>query len=407
MKRVLYAEQNFDGTTGGSHHSLLEIIRHLDRELYQPVVLFYEKNALFEKFQAECPVYILRRKRPVHLDALNRSRFSPARAAASVIQKGINFFKVFIPLTLAAARFIARHKIDLVHLNNSVEEGNAWILAAKLTGRTVITHNRGFAHPGAVDRFFIRRLDAVIAISGFLTGELERRGVKTGKKFITIYNGIDADEVVSRLKKSASQTRELLGIPDGSPVIGIVGNLKRWKGQETVIRACGILRKEYPGLRCLVAGAVSETRLEDREYMRTLRTLLQQFDLGEKVLFLGFRDDIPDIINCLDVLVHASTEPEPLGRVILEGMVLRKPVVASALGGPLEIMQDQETGILVSPGRPRPLASAIGGLLGKPDKRERIAEAGYRSVRERFSIDRNVQQIQSLYKSLLSSEKRS
>ncbi len=400
MKRVLYAEQNFDGTTGGSHYSLLEIVRHLDRERYDPVVIFYEKNAIFEKFTAECPVYIIRRAKPVHLNAFRSLKVPLAPAIASFLQKCINLFKVFIPLALSAARFITQHKIDIVHLNNSVEEGNAWILAARLTGRTVITHNRGFADPGAVDRFFIDRLDAVISISGFLTGELERRGVRTGRKFITIYNGIDAGEVMSRVKKSKKETRELLGISSDSPVIGIVGNVKRWKGQDTVIGACGVLRKKYPDLKCLVAGAVSESRPDDRDYMRSLRTLLEEKDLGENVLFLGFRDDVPDIINCLDVLVHASVEPEPLGRVILEGLVLRKPVIASALGGPLEIIQDQETGILVPAGRPQPLASAIDELLGNPDKRERIAEAGYRSVRERFSIERNVEQIQSLYESL-------
>ena len=114
----------------------------------------------------------------------------------------------------------------------------------------------------------------------------------------------------------------------------------------------------------------------------------------------GYRSDVADCVNALDVMIHASTDPEPFGRVLLEGMALRKPLVASRGGAVPEIVVDGETGLLFEPGDADDLDHALGDLVGNTGRRNRMGEAGYRRLIDEFGLDRNVERTQNLYRSL-------
>jgi glycosyltransferase involved in cell wall biosynthesis len=107
--------------------------------------------------------------------------------------------------------------------------------------------------------------------------------------------------------------------------------------------------------------------------------------LGNIVKLTGHRSDVPDIMNTLDIVIHASTLPEPFGMVILEGMALGKPVIAAASGGPLEIIQNDISGILVPPGDPVRLSESVGGLISNPQKRKSLGMAAKERIQEKFS----------------------
>ena len=196
--------------------------------------------------------------------------------------------------------------------------------------------------------------------------------------------------------------RRRLGIAAHDPLIGVVENIREWKGQMIVVRAVHLLRDKYPTLRCLVVGGISDTRPGDRAYMRGIEAFVDGHGLGESVLLLGYRDDVADIVNSLDILVHSSTSPEPFGRVILEGMVLEKPVIATGIGGPLDIIEDRVSGILGPPGDEAALAAAIDTLLADAVFREKIARAGRRRAVEGFHIDRYMEKLHDLYDAVLS-----
>jgi glycosyltransferase involved in cell wall biosynthesis len=204
------------------------------------------------------------------------------------------------------------------------------------------------------------------------------------------------------VKRTRNETRRLLNLEKDQPVIGIVGNIKRWKGQEVVIKAVSLLEGKYPQLRCLIIGDVSVNSRADSEYRRSLENLVKEKKLESKILFLGYRDDVPDLIECLDILVHASIAPEPFGRVILEGMVLGKPVIATNFGGPLEIIENGVSGILVPPGDYAATAEAVDLLLADEEKRRNMAAAGLERVSKHFLMDQNIERIQELYEKLLS-----
>jgi glycosyltransferase involved in cell wall biosynthesis len=188
-----------------------------------------------------------------------------------------------------------------------------------------------------------------------------------------------------------------LGIPAERTVIGIVGNIRRWKGQEVVIRALAEIREQHPDVVLLLIG---DTAREDAGYRRELDTLVQTLGLESRVVVTGFRTDVPDCVNALDVMIHASTDPEPFGRVLLEGMALRKPLVASRGGAVPEIVVDGETGLLFEPGNANELARALSALVGDPSRRAAMGDAGYRRLVAEFGLEGNVTRTQDLYRSL-------
>jgi glycosyltransferase involved in cell wall biosynthesis len=119
--------------------------------------------------------------------------------------------------------------------------------------------------------------------------------------------------------------------------------------------------------------------------------------LGPRVHLTGFRNDIPDVMNAWDILVHASVRPEPFGRVILEGMLLGKPVIATAAGGVPELIEDNRTGWLVPPGDAEALARCLQRALSAPAEARAIGSRAREWAREQFSLARQVAEMSEIY----------
>lgn len=167
--------------------------------------------------------------------------------------------------------------------------------------------------------------------------------------------------------------------PDNAPVVAVFGRLARWKGQDVVLRAI----ESLPGVRLWIVGAPLFTD-DDRKFAEGIARDASR--LGGRVELVGFREDIPLWMRSADVVVHSSTVPEPFGRVIVEAMFAGKPVIATAAGGPLEIVQDGETGMLVPAGDPAALAGGIRVLLEDPAWAQAMGKAGRQRAQEKFSL---------------------
>ena len=170
----------------------------------------------------------------------------------------------------------------------------------------------------------------------------------------------------------------------GAP-LGIVGRLTPWKGQDIVLRVAAQWAKSgRPGRFAIIGGAFNE----DAPFEAHLREFVQSHGLAGRVHFVPFQPDIASAISSLDVLVHASTKPEPFGRVLIEAMALGVPVVAARGGGVPEIVTDAVDGLLVPPGDVAGTTHALERLLGDPAFQTSIVEAGSRTVRDKFSMER-------------------
>jgi glycosyltransferase involved in cell wall biosynthesis len=195
-----------------------------------------------------------------------------------------------------------------------------------------------------------------------------------------VYNGIDAESFLNPENQTevASGIRREFGI-GGAPLVGIFGRLSPWKGQDVLIRAMVLL----PGIHALVVG---DALFGESRYVQSLDELVKQLNLTNRVHFCGFRNDISSLMAAVDVVIHASTAPEPFGRVLVEAMLVRTPLIAANEGGAAEIITDGIDGVLIPPGDPDLLAKAIQSIVSDPSKQDAMVEAGYQTAIQRFSL---------------------
>lgn len=381
--RIGFLEGNQDGTIGGSYFSLLFLVESLDRSRYDRVVIFRREHALIPQFrQVADAVHVIPPKAPIHL------RIRPLRRIVNAGQ--------FLLTVARQARFLRRERLHLLHLNNSITRNHDWMLAARIARIPCITHERGI-NPG-LSRADVRAgslLKAVICISEAVRQHLLGKGLAAAKLHV-IHNGLDPARVVPMV--SAAEFRSLHRIPAGAPVIAMVGNIKRWKGQEVLLRALPTLVQRFPRLVCLFVG---DTAREDEAYERALRQMIASTGLEAHARFTGYCANVADALNVADVAIHASIAPEPFGRVLLEAMAMRKPVVASRGGAVPEIVVDGVSGRTFPPGNDRELAACVIDLLASPERARAVGEAGYNRVLARFHVRTNVWQTTALYEELL------
>jgi glycosyltransferase involved in cell wall biosynthesis len=386
-RRIVYVEGNPDGTIGGSFFSLLFLVKNLDRSRYDPIVVFSKSNDLIPEYRAAGAEVIVRpMPQPVRWSG---PLMGPLRRAANVLLG-------FGVETLRLAQFLRAQRADILHLNNSIERNHPWMAAAVLAGVPRLTHERGIndrLSPPA--KWLTRRLDAVICISRAVRENLERLGVET-PNLTTIWNALDPSEMTVRMERTAVLNE--FGIAPGSRLIGMVGNIKPWKGQAVVVEAMEIVARKHPDVVCLLIGDHSEA---DAEYKRTIDRTISDQGLQKRVIITGYRANVPDYVAALDILIHASVLPEPFGRVLLEGMALRKPLVASRGGAVPEIVEEGITGLLFEPGNGPDLADKLLRLLESPDAAQAMGAAGFDRLKNQFGIRNNAERTMALYQQIL------
>lgn len=260
--------------------------------------------------------------------------------------------------------------------------------AGRLAGRPVVWHLRDLLtedhfstlrRRGAV-AWANRFADCVIANSQATHDAFVESGGRPAMARV-VYNGIDSRPFGEQVRADVlRRERAELGLGPG-PVVGSFSRLAPWKGQHILMEALARL----PGVQGLfVGGAMFK---EDASYESKLRSLATRWGIADRVHFLGFRDDVHRLLRLVDVVAHTSVAPEPFGRVIVEGMLASKVVVATRAGGAAEIIEDGRTGLLVTPGDAVELGGALQRLLDRPDENLRIARAGATVARARFSVE--------------------
>lgn len=194
-----------------------------------------------------------------------------------------------------------------------------------------------------------------------------------------VYNGFASDAKGDPGQEKPTLIRAKLGIGD-APLVGVFSRLSYWKGQHVLLEAM----RELPGVHALLVG---EALFGETEYTAQLKALAEAPELAGRIHWLGFRSDVPALMAACNIVVHTSTEPEPFGRVIVEGQLALRPVVATAAGGAFELIQDGVTGRLVPPGDAVTLARTIRELLADPLAAEDLAQRGYDHARATFSLE--------------------
>ncbi|MEQ8207378.1 MAG: glycosyltransferase family 4 protein, partial [Woeseia sp.] len=316
--------------------------------------------------------------------------------ALRIVQKGVNFFR-FLPIAaLKLSRLLRRERIDLLHLNNSIIRNNEWMLGAQIAGIPTITHERGINNSyHRLSRYYARRLACVVSISDAVRDNLLDKGVII-RRAETIYNGIDPD--IMKATSDPAEIRAAHQVDPDATVIGVLGNIKEWKGQETAVRAMPLILRKHPNTICMLVGDVSPS---DNYYFERLQSLIKDLELDGRIVFTGYTNRVPEYLNALDIMLHTSIDPEPFGRVLIEAMSLRKPLIGAAAGAVPEIINNGVSGYTFEPGNNDDLADKVIRMLDDPAAASAMAKRGYDQLHQKFHIDINVQRTQELYADIL------
>jgi glycosyltransferase involved in cell wall biosynthesis len=389
--RIFYYEGNPDGTVGGSYFSLLYLVEGVDRRRFEPVVGFRRDIPFVQRFRdAGVDVHIV----PGHRAA--RLAGGRGRRLLRPIQSAVNLTRFFLISVPAWALFLRHQRIDLVHANNSVTRCHDLMLGALLAGVPTVTHERGInTQFAALSRFLAPRLAAILCISEAVRANLTSHRVG-GDNLHVIYNGLDAARIVPRRETSA--VRRAFDVGPDSPVLVMIGNIKRWKGQDVVVRALREVVTRQPHAVCLFVGQAAEA---DRPFQQELDALVRELSLSSHVRFIGYQEQIADVLNVADVAIHASSAPEPFGRVLLEAMALGKPVVGARAGAVPEIVDEGVTGLTFEPGNWRELSQAILALLADRSRAARMGSAGRARLVNHFGIGVNVARTEAVYDAVI------
>ncbi|MBI4552181.1 MAG: glycosyltransferase family 4 protein [Candidatus Latescibacteria bacterium] len=387
-----------DHTTrmGGGQVYLLRQLSQLDRARFRPVVVCPSDGTLPGLVrQRGVEVQII----PVHPGLLDLRKEDLIRAPLSFLLNPVRFAACVRRL----AAWLRANRIDLVHLN-SMKAGFYGGLAARLAGLPVVWDFKDII---SADFFpaLTRRLivlvgntcaTRVVANSRAIRDEFIRQGGRA-EKVTVIHNGVDLDQFQPSRTNGAVRTS--FGLGPATPVISIFSRLDRWKGHVYFLQAAARVCRDYPDVRYLVVG---ETTFDDMGYTEELVRLTQDLGLAERVQYLGFRQDVADLMAASDIIVHASILPEPLGLTPMEAQAAGKPVVAVGAGGVLETVVDGETGLLVPARDEHALAEALLVLLRSPDRRSRMGQAGRARAAALFDLTMNARRVQDVYDALLS-----
>lgn len=290
------------------------------------------------------------------------------------------------------ARLLKRVAPDVIHTRNW--SGLDGIVAARLAGlRNVVHGEHGWSiedpYGNNPRRIFLRRLCSswvceYTCVSRQLAEWLKSK-VRVRRPITQIYNGVDTDRFKPAVSLQLARSR--LNLPIDGYIIGIVGRLDPIKNHAALIRAFFILQSEIPGSILLVVGEGPErTRLEKMA--------------SERVIFLGSRNDVPELLQCMDVFVLPSLN-EGISNTILEAMATGIPVVATRVGGNPELVRDGVDGTLFEPEDVNGLAAILARYGRETQLRKAHGESGRERVIESFSVEKMVRSYEQVYRRVI------
>ena len=318
-------------------------------------------------------------------------------------EEGIPFFPLRLAheFDLSSARRLARifdeFAADVVHVHKGIAHSVALFATLFTRRRPVLVVNRGVSFP--LDRFaalkFRVRLDAVVTVSQ----DIKRVVVASTRippgKVHVVYAGVDLSRFDPSRVDGGRVRREWGVAPDEELVVQV--GARDWKGWRDLLSATALVAPARPRVRTAIVACK-----DDAEKERVL-AFARERDAGDRVLAIGFRTDMPDVLAAADVVVDLSYEGLGVTGTIREAMALGRPVIASAAGGNPELVQDGESGLLVPPRDPRATALALERLLSDPELSGRLGQAARERVTKGFSTEARLDRIEALYRELVAS----
>lgn len=384
MKILFY---NHTGKVSGAERVLLMIAARLDRSRFESVVLCPADGPLMGMLE---PLGV----RAVAIDPLS------ARFTARPIRL-LKYLGSFFRLMRAARAAVVAESPDIVHAN-SIRAGLVMTAATMGMRTRVVWHAHDLLprHPLstairavalASPRTEIVAVSAAV-VEAFRGKLLSRFPARV--RVTVIHNAVDL-QLFQPHSSKRSETQGQLGFSEQELIVGTIGQLTPRKGQLELIEAFAQIAREFPTAKLVVIGEALFNR--DFEYADSLKKTAQQLGVAPRVLFLGQREDVPDVTRALDVAV-INSRAEPFGLTVVEAMAAGVPVLATAVDGIREIVEHERTGWLVKCDDRHSLATGLRNLLADNKLRAELSNRALSSVRARFAADRFMTDFHKLYR---------
>ncbi|OAI15110.1 hypothetical protein A1507_14485 [Methylomonas koyamae] len=401
-KRILFVENGIG--YGGAIICLRHLARNLDRDLFLPMVITGRTGPQYEEIAQDS---LWKHIPDRHFDAVAwRNKLKSTRSlneipafsflANQIIARAddiFNFLPFFISLLWTAWRFEA----DLIHANNDPVCNRAALLVAKTLGIPSICHIRSNPVPFKAAKIFYLLPDFFIPVSNWVAQRMrELLGVPDAKMQV-VYDGINLDQL--DLNADGRLFRQKYHIAEDAYVVGLVGLLIPWKGQDLFIDAAKILKEQIPNLKMPIIGGTPDDCIE---YENRLRERVTAEDLENIIVFTGHTDKMEAVYNGLDIVVSASTDPEPLGTVVIESMAMGRPVVGPNHGGAAEMLEERTTGLLFKAKDHRDFCDAVLRVFNDNSLADQLGKNAKQKAFEMFAIKSHTKKVQMIYREILS-----
>jgi glycosyltransferase involved in cell wall biosynthesis len=307
---------------------------------------------------------------------------------------------------LKLARLIRRERPAILH-THTAKAGAVGRVAALLAGDArppIIVHTfhghvlRGYFNPPitfafrTLERVLARFTTVLVAVSPEVRDDLVGLGVAPAEKFAVIRLGVELEERVGRDETARAETRRMLGVPRDAFVVGWVGRMTPVKRTLAVLQGFrGLLDRGSDAYLCLVGDGPDRGRLERYAH---------EAGVARRCLFVGYQDDVASFYEAIDVLLLPSAnEGTPVS--VIEALAAERPTVATRVGGVPDVIRDGVDGFLVEVGDAEQLADRLAELARDPELRLRMGREGRARVLERYSVERLIDDVDGLYRSLI------
>jgi glycosyltransferase involved in cell wall biosynthesis len=363
MKNILHVIESWG--PGGAETVLINIVSGLDKKEFQSHVVLLQKDWLY-------------------------NQLTQIGIVSTIIKSRGSFDLNFL---LRLAWLIKKNKIDIVH--SHLFGANVYCSLVGLILRVpVISTFHGYVDANKNDKLLNIKFKIIRAGSRklvFVSNHLKDLFLTMmnidHRQALVIYNGVD----IERFKpKKNNLLREELGVKENDFLIGCIGNIRSAKGYDILLQAVAKIRDIREDCKFVIAGKGSGLLYHD------LMKLWKKLKLQHTVFFLGFRDDPEFLLNNFDIFLLPSTS-EGFSISTIEAMACKKPVIATKSGGPEEIINHNQNGMLIAPGKPEAIIGTLFDLLGNGKKREQIAINAFKEMRGKFSNNTLVKNYEELY----------
>lgn len=361
-------------TVSGGERSLLTFLDHVDRGEFDPIVAAPPAGDLSGELAARSIEHV-----PLDLTRRDTSALLLAERVASVL---------------------AERRADLVHAN-SLSLADVAARAGAPLGVRAIAHARDCYRLSRARWADVAGVRALIVVS-HAVGEWIARFSPGRPPIRVVHNGVAVGEFALPIE-ARDLTRRELGVDGAQFVVAAIGQFSIRKGLDVVLEAFREVVREVEGARLFIAGERYGEKEETRAYERRLHEIAASPDLAGRVRFLGRVKGIASFLAACDVLAHGARQ-EPLGRVLLEAMAATRPVVATAVGGTGEIVEDGLTGLVVTSEDSAAMARALVRLANEPDLAREMGLAGQARVRALFDPRQMARRIEGIYREALAGD---